>query len=116
MSLDELLSAYDGTDAELRLMIEQRSQLADLMGSPGWKVFQSAVYSRLAPIQKRMMTGGGDRYKTGGFEAYQRDVGFVLGMTEAVDGTLAKVEAMIQARLQAGSDLPDDYPDGNPES
>jgi hypothetical protein len=101
--LDEILASYEGDDQTLRLMIEQRATLLELQNHPGWDSYRSAVYSRLAPIQQKMM-----RHRYTDISQHQRDAGFVEGMIEAVDDTLRRMEAAIAARLEQATPQDDD--------
>ena len=103
----EIAAAYQGDDAELRLMIEQRAALVELQATPAWQTYRDVVYSRIAGIHGRMHRG---RYPS--LEEYRQDVGLAQGLEQAVDGTVIEMERAIAARLPDPFDEDDvDSPD-----
>ena len=80
MTLDsEILSAYDGDDAELRQLIEFAHQIQELQQHPGWRPFRDYLLTRTAAIQRRLVLGN-----FSSMEEYKDKAGWLRGITDAV--------------------------------
>lgn len=93
-TFEDYLAAYDGSDREMRSMIERRAAIQALTEYPGWVHYRDFIQSRVNKASERIVLGRLSE------EDYRRLSGWCAGMVEALNA-LEFIDQMLSARIDS---------------